>query len=206
MTRRIDLSNTQNMNPLGVLPDVKNPNARIFLDMDGVLADFKGGVEICFETDLSKYMSYDLHTPLGLTLSEFWGRISDLGPVFWEQLPYLDHAMKVYKLCITYADTWFLTSPSQDRKAYEGKVLWLHRVLGLSLPYAVDRILVTKHKSLLANPNSMLIDDLEHNVLNFVEAGGLGFLFPAPWNDKANLDPMIQLEAFLKYNCIAVIK
>ena len=44
------------------------------------------------------------------------------------------------------------------------------------------RYALTPQKHLLAGPNRILIDDNDRNIEAFRAAGGIGILFPQPWN------------------------
>ena len=60
-----------------------------------------------------------------------------------------------------------------------GKALWVQSHLP---EYSKRFIISTAPKSLLAKPDTLLIDDKDENVEEFVKAGGYGILVNRPWN------------------------
>ena len=61
----------------------------IFVDVDGVLADFIGGVRGVFPPEMFDEQAtgeYEVWRWLGMTKERFWSVIDRLGPAFWADL------------------------------------------------------------------------------------------------------------------------
>lgn len=170
---------------------------KLLLDMDGVVADFRGATDKKFpETSLSqsKYRSLrgdEAWDILGLfdgTAQEFWG---SLDKDFWANLPKTREADEIFKLCSYYVgreNISFLTSPCLTDGCSDGKREWAYKhfpgvpiILTMS---ACDKSGFPSYppKSWLAHPGAILIDDHTKNVMKWNKLGGIGFLVPRPWN------------------------
>lgn len=152
---------------------------KIFLDLDGVIRDWIGGVFRLFGCesipitewgDLEKYIC-NSHK---ISNYEFWTRLHYR---FWETLepyPYMFEVLNLLpmkKVCI-------LTSPSLTSAG--GTQAWIQQ----HLPYLFinKQYLIGPAKEFCACSTSLLIDDSEDHINNFIRKGGSGILFPQPWN------------------------
>ena len=64
--------------------------------------------------------------------------------------------------------------------SWPGKVEWVHRYFRTF----EKRLIITQApKSLLAKPDTLLIDDRDKNIEEFIAAGGQAILVPRPWNE-----------------------
>lgn len=158
----------------------------IFLDIDGVLADFAGGVCNLYGIDRDlAYESwpegtYDVCDALGIDTEEMWMRIDARGVRFWEQLQPYPWAHEVFATCHEHGRVVLLTSPSYHWTSAAGKVAWIQRHLG---PNFRD-YLIGPPKHACAHDRAVLVDDSESNVRAFTQHGGQGITFPAPWNNR----------------------
>lgn len=142
----------------------------VYVDMDGVLADFFG--EIAREHEV-----------------EYWREIhrQDIGidqvarvPGFFENLPLMPHAaqlmMGVLSLCNNYS---ILSSPllSDVDGSAEGKAEWLNKHLDQHPPESItfDHEKYRYAKQANGTPN-ILIDDFETNIKLWESHGGIGIL------------------------------
>ena len=157
----------------------------IYLDMDGVVADFVGGME---RAHGRKFLTPDLPRPVPYRMEEVWGLTDDefwepaRGEEFWLNLQPLAHAEVLVGHCIGRvgaANVAFLSAASQPEAVY-GKVRWLER----HFPAISDHLVFTKKKYLIAHREAVLIDDYAANIASFREAGGAAITFPQPWNDQ----------------------
>lgn len=158
----------------------------IFLDADGVLADFdKAAMEVHGRT-IDWLMAvrprglWDLTHPLGVTLDEFWEPIHNAGADFWENIELLPWAGELIKM-LQGLDWYVVTAPSTYKEgspSYHGKIKWLERHFG----WRISKCLLTSDKHLLARKGAILIDDRESNINAFTEAGGEGIIFPSLGN------------------------
>lgn len=141
----------------------ENLKYKIFCDMDGVLVDFNKGYKELTGIDLDG--TYQ-------TSEEFWTPINKSGKEFWENLEWMSDGKRLW----TYLGEYYpiiLSSPS--RRGFgsrEGKKNWVDREMPgtpLILEYSFNK---RKH----ATPNSILIDDRDSNIEQWIESGGIGIL------------------------------
>lgn len=159
-----------------------------FLDMDGVLADFYGGVcRLHMRKNPYAPPSDDvlgepwLHNVWGWTEEQLKDGIRDNTP-FWASLPLTSECHEIVEMARkAFGDNvCLLSSPSGMRAALPGKFTWIRR----NLPEFIDRFLIGHTKEFVAAPHALLIDDYDHNVDAFCAAGGQAFLLPRPWNSR----------------------
>lgn len=151
----------------------------IFLDLDGVLANFvDAACEIHgINPDFSNYKFW---RPT-LTDKEFWARINSRGHTFWENIPKYSWADQLLGMCEERADrVVFCTSVDpRGSGAAKGKYEWVFNHFGYKW---AARMIVTKKKFLLAGPNRILVDDTYSHLNKFHQWGGHSIMFPQPWN------------------------
>ena len=163
---------------------------RIVLDIDGVLANCLGGVK----TFHNKIYPNHPHNPDAQTDQMPW----DIGPVFemsnnaiwkplgyefWrdlEPLPWCFEVVRLLSDLVGEENICLLTSPIETAGCIDGKRDWIRK----HLPQFRKRFLVGPAKEFAASPWTCLVDDNTDNVNAFKKAGGLAFLFPAPWNRR----------------------
>ena len=189
-----------------------NQKPIVFLDMDGVLVDFVGGLQraLGLPYDAAKYPykhgNYEMF-PEAVAATN--GRhtmdslIKECHTIrFWEDLKWERRGSDVLEIVESYSDQVYLTSyPMKDPVAWLGKLRWIERCLP---QYMNKVILMTVHKRLLANPNAILLDDRDDNVDQFCAAGGHGWLIPQPWNTQhaiCDRDWTVLLESWMKCAC-----
>jgi len=163
--------------------------ARIFLDVDGVLADFNKGVADAFGWD--EATMYD-DWPVGvwsiceakrLPEPDMWERIDHMGAAFWADLDPYPWVEELWDLCVGTAPTTILTTPSHDPQSYAGKLTWLHKQFGTGF----RDVLMGENKAACAAPGKVLIDDRDRNCDTFIAGfpnapGGDAIVFPQHWN------------------------
>jgi len=155
------------------------------LDLDDVLADFMGAALRChgwtweeFE-EVRKPGTWDMTGPMRLSHEAFWEPIRTEGEDFWANLDPLPWFDAVIKLVESVCKEWYIvSSPPNYLGARSGKEKWLRKAFGNDF----DRYLLTPHKHLLANPQTVLIDDKEDNLFRFITSGGGGIIFPTRGN------------------------
>ena len=153
----------------------------IYLDMDGVLADFVtpslkvAGIPLTHD----QVTTWNYFEPY-MTSNEFWWKIG-ASQDFWLDIKPYPWASELFKLCKSIAPVRFCSSPAIDPICVANKVQWL-RFHGF-MDSDKNDYHFTPHKHELAKPGRVLIDDSMPNVLSFREAGGNGIVFPQPWND-----------------------
>lgn len=171
---------------------------KIYLDMDGVLADWceaicnLHGKDNPYENPAARGV-WDIEELLGMTPEQLW-EPADMK--FWESIDKCAAADRLVDFCSALVGTdnvHVLTSPvrkSRGEAAHEncikGKTNWINK----HFPLLKDRVIFEKMKERYAEPGSMLIDDKTENARKFAEAGGIGVLVPRRWNDDHQLSPM----------------
>lgn len=161
-------------------------NHMVYLDCDGVLADFITGILKAMDIPFPGYSKWP------------WGRVFDIFPLvgtdwaeaskfcdgtFWAGLPWMLDGMAIYKEVFErfrVAETMLLTKPMDHDGSYTGKAEWVTK----HMP-ELRRRLVPTHidKAEFAfDFNHLLIDDNQENVENFIRAGGAAIQVPRPYN------------------------
>lgn len=163
---------------------------KIFIDMDGVLSNFVGGVAPLLGTDehelsskLFLHQTYNIADALDTRWEHIEEAINDQGVEFWSGLNRYHWAedLLIYLLEETSSSNiYIVTDPGQFQYSHAGKMLWMKEHLG----YKFKNYAMTPYKHLLADRNSILIDDNRNNVSAFKRAGGRAILFPQPWNSS----------------------
>ena len=157
----------------------------VFLDMDGVLTDFVGGVCRAF----GKTNPYPNETR-DYTFWHAWPDIStkDVSAIcnqeFWHSLEWVDDGrdtMRAIMDTLGLEKVYLLTLPMPNLESASGKMMWINN----NLPIYLSRTIITTAdvpKAFLARPDALLIDDKDENVEGFKVAKGNAILVPRPWN------------------------
>jgi hypothetical protein len=156
------------------------PVSHIFVDMDGVLCDF---ISAAFEVHGKKYdaetypkLEWSIASVLGITEDEFWRVIDDCKHRFWPSLNRYPWASELLFEARSVASVSLLSTPSKSGFSHSGKRVWVDE-------HAPDvELILCKSKHFLAAPGRVLIDDNDGNIKKWRDNGGLGILFPQPWN------------------------
>ena len=167
----------------------------IYLDMDGVIANFVGGAlavhQHAIDYDQWPAGVWHLEEIIGCTTDQFWERIDQRFEHFWRLLAPYPWMEELIDAIAGTGHPWVvLTSPSNAPACSQGKVQWLQRHFGNQ--FREYMLVPANHKHLLARPGSILIDDSDLNCDQWRAAGGEAVLFPQPWNTSrsAMTDPM----------------
>lgn len=165
----------------------------LYLDLDGVLASF-------FEASLHKlnkkyrkdnpitiseyvdYGKFDMAALFGITNAEFWQCVEGGDQYFWDGLSMFPWSKDLYDFLNLFAPVTILSSPSDGSNCVWGKVQWLKKKIDSNI--STGDCVFTKKKYLLANSESLLIDDLQKNCDEFIAAGGKAVCVPSTWNTK----------------------
>lgn len=157
---------------------------RIFLDIDGVLANFHGPAMALFGRPETDYYTKDgehrwIHELIGVTEQQLWDIMDKVD--FWENLPLMPDAYPIVGMLEKHCDQiYFATACKLGDFALVGKRRWIRRWF----PKYINRTLLGDAKHACSNMETLLIDDLQQNCDEFVkeEAEGNAILFPRPWN------------------------
>ena len=150
---------------------------KLYVDMDGVLADFAKAARVLFgldsDTDVMEFKN-------AIGRSKFWSKISQ-NPNFWIDIePIPKDIQQTWKsLQSRFKHIAILSAPSySDPNCIPNKNAWLDKHIGPGLR------LFEKEKFIYACPNSVLIDDLEKNIIPWREAGGIAIHFKGQFDDE----------------------
>ena len=115
---------------------------RLYIDMDGVLVDFKSAL---------KKQSEEIQ-------AEYKGREDEIPGLFSLMKP-MKGAISAYEELSKHYDTYILsTAPWENPSAWSDKLEWVKKHLG---KHAYKRLILTHHKDL--NEGDYLIDDRDKN-------------------------------------------
>ena len=152
----------------------KESEYKVYLDMDGVLADFDQRFR-----DLSGMEPRDFENKYGK--KAFWNLIDEENKIkFWVGIPIMDGAAALVDAVKDY-NYELLTSPSAKKQSYLGKILWVRNNTGNVFP-SKPRINFKKAKEKhLVKPQlsqtDILIDDREDTIERWNAAGGTGIVY-----------------------------
>lgn len=158
---------------------------KVFIDVDGVLANFLGGVHKALGVPYS-YVQYPYDKAKWHMLTDIPGvdkftKVDDLcNKQFWSNLAWMHDGEDILDaIQKKFIETYLLTTPMPNPGSGTGKLWWIKQ----QVPKLYKKtILSYAPKSLLAGPDTLLIDDNDENIAEFVAAGGHGILVPRPWN------------------------
>lgn len=161
-----------------LMNELKSNKYQIFCDMDGVLCDFE---------KQTKTMTGKTCEELDKVSEEhFWSEIKKVGIEFWSHMPKLSDTDKLWSFIKPHGPK-ILSAPARSIEfCVDGKKSWIKKHLGSN----VESIFVrARDKAKYANPNSILIDDLEKNINSWRSNNGIGILH------KNSEDTIRQLKA-----------
>lgn len=167
----------------------------IFLDMDGVIVDFVGGLCAYYALpypydDSSAAGEYDCFSLLGLGNGAKMRVMNN--EHFWRNLQYMPDGKAIFKLVSeSSASLVLLTDTGGYVYSASGKAGWVERHMPDVPMYMVFTSVLSsvgqdtaKAKARFAAPDALLIDDSDKNVEAWQQAGGCAILVPRPWNSR----------------------
>src|SRR3972149_7518710 len=174
-----------------------NNSISIWLDIDGVLADFVSGAIKLHKLNITQeeVSDFDLLENI-VGKNKFWDTIDEAGEDFWENLKLYPYAKRLvsYLEILSGTDVFFLTAPCLSPYSYSGKIKWAKK--HFSKFVNSRRILIFPYKELIAGPDRILIDDKLSNIQKWTQKGGHGIIVPRPWNTWDQLAPKSEKEIF----------
>ncbi|CAO3420439.1 hypothetical protein [Azospirillum doebereinerae] len=129
---------------------------RLFLDLDGVLADFDRGV-----------VAATGKRPEALPMKEMWRALSH-HPDFFGTLEFMHDAQALWAFCAPHRPT-ILTGLPLGSWAPDQKTRWVARMLGAEVPVITC---MARDKPRHGGPGTMLVDDREKARAPWEAAGG----------------------------------
>lgn len=172
----------------------------VYLDMDGVIADFVAAAAPLFGSDpdevknkVSQSGAWGIkqHLTPPVSQEDFWKVVNDLGEPFWTEMPAFRWHLDLFDACrrVSGGRTIICTAPSRSPASVSGKLRWMQKHHGVEFR---DFIFIPR-KELLAGPGAVLIDDRKRNVDRFIQAGGAALHFDSTW-----ADPVGRVSTFLR--------
>jgi hypothetical protein len=162
----------------------------VYVDMDGVIADFFGGVEKLYGVGHWKELNADNKLDLK---QEVINRIS--GTDFFATLPEFPTADQLIDMVKKFTGGTFsiLTSPLRGDQANSGKYkkIWIEQHIETPAQTIVTGRKETYAKDKASGTPNILIDDRPVNIKRWQDAGGYGILY------QANRDPLTKVEQAL---------
>lgn len=159
---------------------------KVFVDMDGVLADYYGGIVRAF-TILSPWpylcrvgdWNFFTGNPLNLTNEQVAPK---MGRDFYANLELLPDAHRLIRELENEFDSnvYFLSSPWSTPGCDEGKREWVRRFF----PAYEKRTLIGSCKEACAHQGAVLFDDSDGNCKKFRSYDGKAVVIPRPWNSR----------------------
>lgn len=150
--------------------DLLPSDYKVYVDLDGVLANFAKKAREIMDVDLDKADSK--------TTSEFFKELDKQareGKKFFENMELMPDAMELWKHIKRY-DPIILSSTGHTLGAAEEKRAWVKKHLGYEAAKRALFVRQSKEKSKYANSHSILIDDRSKSIDPWVAAGGIGIL------------------------------
>ena len=153
---------------------------RVFIDMDGVLSDFVGGVKKLFDVDeIDWSISSDIIQHFQIPPKVFW-KACDYN--FWRNLEktfFADALVSFLGKTFGYDKMCIVSKPCMSMGCMDGKRDWLQHHYPM-----IKKHLFGNAREYLASCDAILIDDFEKNCNKFRDNGGLACLVKRPWNTK----------------------
>ena len=163
---------------------MKNKIKRIFLDMDGVLADFEKGVSELLGVDISNneqgHYVYDDNKE-ELTAKHLFRNLEPM-PDMWKLLGFVNN-LGIHTEVLSAAG-------SINREiVVNDKVDWVKEHVH---PYWITTCTFNgSQKAAFAHPKAILIDDRDKNINDWIDAGGIGILHTSAEDTINKLNELI---------------
>ena len=138
----------------------------VYLDMDGVIADFDKRF-----TELAGMGPREYESSFGR--EKFWDFIDNkIGVKFWTGIEWMPEGKKLYNF-VKQFDHKLLSAPSRNDTSKIGKRMWAKK----NTPGTQLILAAAVNKQNYADKSNILIDDREKNIQQWKDAGGIGILF-----------------------------
>lgn len=162
--------------------------AKVYVDMDGVICDFTGAVRKLGpipEQGLAEDATQEQKQAM-------YDAIEEAGESFWAGMKWTENGKKLWKMLKSYKPV-LLSSPGKFLYAPAAKKKWIDKhIPGVTLFLEED-------KWIFVESNAILIDDKESNIRDWNEAGGLGILYENdPEATKEELEKIMKEEMLHK--------
>lgn len=171
----------------------------IFLDLDGVLADFDAGLRN-YGVDRNDTTFIHRHKSTWTQDQVYLDKIvrSAMGqPGFWEAIPVMPDAIRLWNYCKPYNPVILTAVPSVPewhKRVEQEKRSWIKRVIGTLADEQIVCCLRSEKIKYMSDPNleyQILVDDMQANIDDWNKAGGIGILHKSAEESVKRLDHII---------------
>ena len=168
-----------------------NIEYEIFVDLDGVLADFVAGTNMAMskvydEEHVHDEAEYEANSKYR---SRMWKGLRDYqkkhGGEFWNELPLMKDAKQLWDYVKRYPVEILSATGNPEYGAAEQKHKWVAKNIDPSVKVNLTR--KSSEKAQMAAPHRVLIDDKEKSINPWIEAGGIGILHTSAADSIAQL-------------------
>lgn len=150
-----------------------------FIDLDGVLVDFVGGVFLFHGFSIPwAEIGWEFDKKSGKSPEDFWG---PLGQTFWSSLTKTEECDTIIAAAEKKFDkdnVFLCSSPCGTLGCAAGKAVWVDN----NLPGYSRRLILSNRKEVFSGLGRVLIDDRDENAEGWEKLGGTSILVPRPWN------------------------
>lgn len=158
-----------------------HPPRSIFVDLDGVLADFHTAVARLYDLDPDTLTTSDWaeigEWGLSIPKPDFWDRVQAAGAAFWSGLEPLPWAERLWAACHAVCErVVILTTPGPFPESAAGKYAWVRERLDTT------SMLIGRPKEACSKPGHVLIDDRAGYGPRWEGEGGILLPLKRPWN------------------------
>lgn len=155
-------------------------------DLDEVVFDFATGFCEAYSLPLETANdAWKIDVNNNLTRNEFYKLLNELDHSFWSNLKCIpdginllefvnSHVVRHNKINDLKKSIYFVSSPTYNPESWSGK----KESVKTHFPKHSNNLILLHDKYLLANKETLLIDDKPSNIEKFIKAGGNGILFP----------------------------
>ena len=180
-------------------------NIQIYLDLDGVMADFVSHTKKIYNIDLKLVnKSANISTQLKKNIESMWSDIKK-HPEFWSEIPPIldcfilwDYFKELNPIILTAAPLKYGENSREFKLVAENKFKWVNNFLDLDDKNRFICTTSTKKQFFMkSNHHNILIDDMTKVIANWNNKGGIGILL--------DVLPVLKRRGFLFYKVVNFI-
>lgn len=170
---------------------------QIYMDLDGVMANFDGGFEKITKKSPTEFENSSEFADKKAAAKAFW-KVIDSTPTFWENLDVLPGSITLWKYILqTYENPAPVVLTAGPQSSLRGKSLWVKKHMSSDTKMILAKKGSIKYEYILSSEIRtlhVLIDDLKINIDNWNNSGKnhIGILHKNP------ADTISQLQNVLK--------
>lgn len=169
----------------------------VYLDVDGILADFERGINEWCNVPARPWTGFHGYREFGISDEAFEETMEYVS--FWDSLKVKKEGVALLRGLegiLGEKNVLLATKPFPHGNCLFGKDKWFQETLKID----TRRVYYAHEKERLAQgSHTLLIDDTPDNVNAFANAGGVGILYPMPWNSPVVPDIKQWTEEILDY-------